>query len=157
MPYNEHFHRLIIYFDGASRHNPHGPAGCGWAIYEMDRNGADDGRIAHGQCYLGYDVSNNQAEYQGLSEALEYLETNFISCHGLYIRGDSEIVLKQLDGIYQVHSHNIRDYYDDVVNRLDSIDMTFVKYTHIDRSRNYEADGLANDAIIEMQDGCWEC
>jgi ribonuclease HI len=59
MPYYE---RLILYFDGASRHNPRecalkldkhdiyilqliislldGPAGCGWALYEMDDNGA---------------------------------------------------------------------------------------------------------------------
>ena len=99
-----YYHRLILYFDGASRNNPRGPAGCGWVLYEMDRNGADSYEIASGSKYLGYDISNNQAEYEGLEAGLQYMIDNDIDCNGLYVRGDSEIVLKQLDGEYQVRS-----------------------------------------------------
>lgn len=140
-------HRIIIYFDGASRSNPHGPAGCGWTIRKMTRYGGDGDYIRRGKKYLGYDVSNNQAEYQGLKGALKYLDDNEISCHGLYIRGDAEIVIKQMEGLYQVRSRNITRHYNAVQKLLNSIDKTFVKYTHIDRSHNYEADGLANRAI----------
>jgi ribonuclease HI len=142
-----HYHRLIIYFDGASRHNPQGPAGCGWAIYEMNYHGADGIRIASGNSYLGYNISNNQAEYEGLEGALTYMIDNNIRCHGLYIRGDSQIVINQLDGCYQVRSGNITEYYNTVVYKIRQIDKHFVKYTHIDRSRNTEADELANNAI----------
>ena len=144
-----HYHRIIVYFDGASRNNPRGPAGCGWSMYEMDDNGADSDFIASGKKYLGYNVSNNQAEYDGLYWALDHIAGCGISCHGLYIRGDSEIVIKQLEGYYQVRSNNIISYYQDVRNKLGEIDYNFIKYTHIDRSRNWDADELANEAIEE--------
>jgi ribonuclease HI len=150
-----HYHRLVIYFDGASKNNPRGPAGCGWVLYEMDDHGTDYNKLASGQKYLGYSVSNNQAEYRGLDAALDYLDRESISCHGLFIRGDSEIVLKQLEGIYKVRSDNIIGYYNNVINSLDYVDKTFVKYTHIDRSRNSEADQNANDAIDEQRDCTW--
>mmetsp|Transcript_6409 Transcript_6409/g.12089 ORF Transcript_6409/g.12089 Transcript_6409/m.12089 type:complete len:126 (-) Transcript_6409:167-544(-) len=116
-------------------------------MYEMDYNGADSDFIAQGRSYLGYNISNNQAEYEGLEAALSYMIDNHITCYGLYIRGDSQIVINQLDGVYQVRSGNITGYYNAVMDKLGYIDRTFVKYTHIDRSRNMLADSLANDAI----------
>jgi ribonuclease HI len=143
-----YYNRIIIYFDGASRNNPRGPAGCGWIMYEMDCDGADQDFIASGKKFLGYNVSNNQAEYQGLYEALEYLVDYGVSCGNLYIRGDSQIVINQLEGVYQVRSGNIIGYYNDVQRMLSSVDCcNCIKYNHIDRSRNDEADELANDAI----------
>ena len=139
------YDRIVIYFDGASRRNPFGPAGCGWVMYEMDYDGAIIGFIAEGNRYLGYNVSNNQAEYEGLYYALAYLYDNCIECDRLYIRGDSQVVINQLDGYYQVRSPNIIDYYNSVQQFLTAY--SFVKYTHIDRSWNIEADELANDAI----------
>mmetsp|Transcript_7431 Transcript_7431/g.18614 ORF Transcript_7431/g.18614 Transcript_7431/m.18614 type:complete len:154 (+) Transcript_7431:201-662(+) len=144
MPYH---HRIIVYFDGASKSNPHGPAGCGWIMYEMDCYGADGNFIARGRRYLGYNVSNNQAEYRALDAALDYMYDNGISCDGLYIRGDSEIVIKQLEGTYQVRSSNIIPDYNQVKYSLGYVDHSFVRFTHIDRYRNSEADELANDAI----------
>lgn len=116
-------------------------------MYEMNHHGADGDYIASGRSYLGYNVSNNQAEYEGMEAALTYMIDNDISCYGLYIRGDSQIVINQLDGCYQVRSDNITGYYNAVVDKLDQIDKRFVKYTHVDRSRNTLADSLANDAI----------
>lgn len=113
----------------------------------MDYDGADSDYILDGNEYLGYNVSNNQAEYQGLYRALEDIYDRDISCHGLYIRGDSQIVINQLDGFYQVRSDNIIGYYNDVQNMLGMLDYNFVKFTHIDRSRNWIADELANEAI----------
>ena len=153
--YNRHYHRLIIYFDGASRNNPRGPAGCGWIIYEMDSNGTDANGIARGRKYLRYNVSNNQAEYEGLEAALQFMIEENITCYGLYIRGDSEIVINQLDGFYQVRSGNIIPYYNACMANLQQIDKQFVKYTHVDRSRNCEADKLANDAIDYGTDHIW--
>lgn len=140
------YHRIILYFDGASRSNPRGPAGCGWKLYEMDDNGADGYLIMDQGDYLGYNVSNNQAEYQGLINGLQYIQFN-ISCNGLYIRGDSEIVIRQMEGDYQVRSHNIRSYHADAKNLLNYIDCDYYNFRHIARDRNWEADELANEAI----------
>eukprot|EP00957_Ditylum_brightwellii_P202274 15329414-Ditylum_brightwellii.AAC.1 len=96
MTYNP---KLVLCFDGASQNKPHGPAGCGWALYKMDKNGAVRDWVAQDSIYLGYDVSNNQAEYEGLSRGVQYMRNNDITCDGLYVRGDSEVVIKQLAGI----------------------------------------------------------
>lgn len=138
------YHRIILYFDGASRNNPRGPAGCGWVLYAMNRHGADGSWIA--EDFLGYNVSNNQAEYQGLINGLAYIYDN-ISFNGLYIRGDSEIIIRQLEGEYQVRSPNIVPYYNEAMELLDYMPCQFYTFRHISRERNWEADQLANNAI----------
>ena len=92
-------------------------------------------------------MSNNQAEYQGLIDGLTYLEDNYISCHGLYVRGDAEIVIRQMEGEYNVNSPNIRPYYNEAQDVLDRTDCTFYNFRHVSRDRNWEADREANDAI----------
>lgn len=145
------YSRVVLYFDGASRHNPHGPAGCGYVLYCMDGHGADDYIIEEDGQYLGYNVSNNQAEYQGLINGLEYIR-DYITCNNLYIRGDSEIVIKQLLGEYEVRSSNIRPYYKEAKDLLDYLDCNTISYRHISRSNNYRADKLANNAIDDDDD-----
>lgn len=142
------YKRVILYFDGASRNNPSGPAGCGWVLYEMDQCGAEVSRIDEERVYLGYGVSNNQAEYEGLVTGLEYIRDN-IDCDRLYIRGDSEIVIRQMEGEYQVRSPNIQPYYENAKDALNGINCCYYTFKHISRDRNSEADQLANDAIAE--------
>lgn len=150
-----HYHRMVIYFDGASKFNPKGPAGCGWVIYQMNKNGGDCNKIAHGRRYLGYNVSNNQAEYKGLEAALDYVIDSGITCDGLYIRGDSQIVIKQLDGLYKVRSPKIASHYEACVQKLHQVNKTFVKHTYVIRNRNRVADALANEAIVNRSDGIY--
>lgn len=101
---------------------------------------------------MGYNVSNNQAEYQGLIDGLVYLHNNYISCHGLYVRGDAEIVIRQMEGEYNVNSPNIRPYYDEATDLLGNVDCQFSSFRHVSRGKNWEADQLANEAI-EYQSG----
>jgi len=138
---------VSIHFDGASRNNPRGPAGCGWTMSWGNEDLSDSGRFASGNKYLGYNVSNNQAEYEGLLQALEYMLDQNISCHGLYIRGDSKIVIHQLDGSYQVRSNNLIGLYNDVRNMLSEINCSHFEFLPVDRYRNRHADSLANQAI----------
>ena len=139
--------RLILCFDGASRNNPHGPAGCGWHLCEMDDNGGESDFVDEGSHYLGYDVSNNQSEYQGLIEGLNYMIYNYIQCEALYIRGDSEIVINQINGDYEVRSSRIWPCYEEAMERLNQVDCGWYRISHVPRGRNYRADQLANEAI----------
>lgn len=150
-----YYNLLYIYFDGASRNNPRGPAGCGWVIYEDDY-GNIGGEIARGQKYLGYNISNNQAEYEGVEAALQFMQDNDIGCDELCIRGDSEVVLKQLDGVYRVRSRNITEYYNAVVELLSNIEHNYILYEHVPRYENERADELANDAINEEESYVWD-
>jgi ribonuclease HI len=145
-----HYNRVILYFDGASRNNPRGPAGCGWVLKEMDEDGADSHVIRRGAKSMGKFISNNQAEYQGLIEGLSYVD-ECIDCNYLYVRGDSEVVINQMNGDYQVRSPNILPYYeeaDEIRNRIQGnyYNSCTVYFRHVYRHMNSEADRLANGA-----------
>ena len=96
---------------------------------------------------MGYNTSNNQAEYAGLIDGLNYLVDNNISCDKLYVRGDAEIVIRQMEGEYNVNSYNIKPYYNDAQEALYRIDCTSFNFRHLPRDKNWEADQLANEAI----------
>lgn len=143
---------LALYFDGASRNNPHGPAGCGWALYETDSDGNKEDRIARGSKKLGRSVSSNQAEYRGLIEGLRYIDEN-IRCDQtcIWVRGDSEVVIKQMKGEYSVRSSNIRPLYDQAKQQEAEVEdsqrgRAQICYEHIRRHENAETDRMAGGA-----------
>ena len=96
---------------------------------------------------MGYNISNNQAEYQGLIDGLDYINEYGIECCEIYIRGDSLIVINQMEGRFNVNSSNIIPYYNEAKNSLESIYCDSYYFVHIPRNENWEADSLANEAI----------
>ncbi|MFQ5843144.1 MAG: ribonuclease HI family protein [Thermodesulfobacteriota bacterium] len=127
---------LKLYVDGASRGNP-GEAGAGF--YLTDENG---NTILKGGRFLGR-MTNNAAEYQalilGLREALD------IGGRSIEIYTDSELVAKQMKGIYNVRNRRLSTFYREAVGLLNK----FHRYELISirREDNREADRLANEAI----------
>jgi ribonuclease HI len=127
---------LKLYVDGASRGNP-GEAGAGF--YLTDEDGI---AIREGRRFLGR-MTNNAAEYQalilGLREALGAGGTS------IEIYTDSELVAKQLKGIYNVRNRRLRPLYREAIALLNE----FHRYEliAINREDNREADRLANEAI----------
>ncbi len=127
---------LKLYVDGASRGNP-GEAGAGFYLVDGEGN-----EVLRGMRFLG-SMTNNAAEYQalilGLREALGVGGTS------IEIYTDSELVAKQLKGIYNVKNRHLRKLYREAVGLLDR----FHRYEIIPirRENNREADRLANEAI----------
>lgn len=121
---------VILYFDGASRWNPRGQAGCRWALYKMNLHWAHSLAIATRKKYLGHIVLNNQAEYSGLKESLKYIQAN-IECYNLYIWVGSENAICQLERVFKVKSDNIGPLYNEICNISNKIDCLFHKVYHI--------------------------
>ena len=126
----------IVEFDGASRGNP-GPAGIGYRVLP-------DGQGVEGHEYIG-EATNNEAEYRaliaGLESALEKGYTDVIA------EGDSELVVRQVRGQYNVGAENLQPLYEEVralVPKFDSFEIR-----HVKRSQNEGADDLANEALDE--------
>lgn len=143
-------HRAILYFDGTSQHNPHGPAGCGYNIVEMDAYGADGMTVVEGSLYLGHGYSNNQAGYQGLISGLICLRDNMI-VRKLYIRGDSEMMMKQLLGANATRSGYLAPFHGHVMNILSELNVENYRLTQVSPCRNYRSDELAN---LALNNGC---
>lgn len=129
---------IIIYFDGASRGNP-GISGAGWLIIVGEKQ-------IEGYVYLKK-KTNNQAEYTALFHALKTALKFNKDDSSLLIRGDSELIIKQLKGEYAVKSSNLILLYSQVKELLKNFDW---KCIWIPRNENKKADNLANYAIDEF-------
>ncbi len=131
--------KLLIQTDGASRGNP-GPAAYGFVIYKDGEVMMKEGKT------LGV-TTNNIAEYTGLVKALEYLADNVDSgeVEELAIEADSQLMIRQLCGMYKVKHDGIRQLFNQIKAMLS--EYSEVTYKHIFREFNKEADELGNLAL----------
>lgn len=126
---------LTMYVDGESKGNP-GPAGIGIVIYNND-----DQFVGKVSSYIGK-KTNNQAEYIALIRAM--LIAIYFKIKFLKIRSDSELVVRQLLGEYQINNSQIKKLYDKVMELKKQIPN--FKIEHVMRNFNERADYLAKKA-----------
>jgi ribonuclease HI len=127
---------LFIYIDGASRGNP-GRAGAGiWIMNGVGKKMAELSR------FLGH-KTNNEAEYWALLLGLR--EAKRLGGDSIRIFTDSELVERQIKGLYRVKNLNLKALYKAVLPRLK--EFSSFEIESIPRERNHEADRLANQAI----------
>jgi ribonuclease HI len=87
-------------------------------------------------------VTNNQAEYEALLRGIQYLrEAGAVSVE---VYGDSESVIKQLNGQYECKSDALRSYYEECREILKSFQLVILQ--HIPREHNEEANRLVQSA-----------
>jgi ribonuclease HI len=129
-------HRLVLYIDGASRGNP-GRAAAG--IWMTNGEGK---KISEMSRYLGH-KTNNEAEYWALLLGLK--EAKRLGGDILQIFTDSELVERQIKGIYRVKDLNLKVLHKTVMEDLKTF-LSF-KIESIPREENKEADRLASQAI----------
>src|SRR5271155_4944804 len=122
--------------DGGARGNP-GPSGYGALI--QDDSGAVLAELSE---FLGL-RTNNYAEYSGLLGCLQYA----LDHHHPRLRvvSDSELMVKQIQGKYQVKSPDLKPLYDEAKRRIAKLEA--FEITHALRHKNKDADRLANEAM----------
>jgi ribonuclease HI len=127
---------LVAHSDGGARGNP-GPAGYG--VYIEDQAG---NKVAALSEYLGHQT-NNVAEYQGLIAALEYAIAH--QHKALKLISDSELLVKQIKGIYKVKNLALQDLHARAKELISQLE--WFSIGHALREHNRQADQLANDAM----------
>lgn len=127
-----------VHIDGASRGNP-GPAGIGVLFLQPD--GAVVERLHRG---IGK-ATNNVAEYSALLMALERACAMGITDLDVY--SDSELLVRQVQGRYQVKHPALRPLYAAARERIAGLRHFTIH--HVPRELNAEADSLANQGIDE--------
>jgi ribonuclease HI len=128
--------KIIINADGASRGNP-GPAAIGATL----KDGV--GKLLASVSRRIGRATNNQAEYQAMIAALEQALKLGATEFEAYL--DSELVVRQLNGRYRVKNAALKPLY----QRAKELQGRFRRSVvhHIPRSKNGEADNLANAAL----------
>ena len=128
--------KLIFYVDGASRGNP-GDAGVGFLMCD-----ADSKVIQKYKYYIG-ESTNNVAEYMALINALQ--EAVKARVRNVLVYSDSELLVRQVKGIYRVKDNKLKQLYALFSNLKEYFKDFSIEY--IEREKNQEADKLASQAI----------
>jgi ribonuclease HI len=132
---------LTLEFDGGSRGNP-GPAGIGVVVRAADGTAL----VTLGR-FIGR-ATNNVAEYRALITAMQ--EAQKLGATRVKITGDSELIIKQMTGVYRVKNPDMKVLYDEaqqVIRQFAS-----ATFGHNLRHKNELADRLANLAMDRKAD-----
>ncbi|PZR14430.1 MAG: RNase H [Archangium gephyra] len=130
--------RLRLYSDGVARGNP-GPAGAGAVLVEPSGQLVD--KLGK---FLGHQT-NNYAEYMGLLMGLK--RARELNVREVEVFADSELMIRQLGGRYQVKSPSLRPLYEETLQVLNGFER--VKLVVVPREMNRAADEMSNRAIDE--------
>ena len=145
---------IQVYFDGLCQ--PYNPGGIAcYAFVILSKKGHEQKQQ---QQYSEYglaakpfsdNATNNVEEYTGIIKALEWLlEKNNYDNQGIIARGDSQLVISQLNGKYKVRAVKIIPLYQKVKSLLSKF--KDIKIEWIPRDNNKEADKLSNKAYQEI-------
>jgi ribonuclease HI len=132
--------KLIIYTDGGSRNNP-GNAAIGVVVHLPTGSKGYSETIGT--------ATNNVAEYKavifGLKKAKHLLGGETAKKTDVEIRSDSELIVSQLRGEFQIKEDSLKLLFVDVWNLKQ--DFKSVAFDYIPREENGEADALVNRAL----------
>ena len=129
----EKFHTLTAHVDGAARGNP-GPAGIGVSLT------TPDGVVAKEVAEPLGETTNNVAEYSALIRALE--EARGLGCMEIRVITDSELMARQINGIYRVKTPHLFLLYKRATALMAQFEKATVEHTR--RENNRVADRLSN-------------
>lgn len=131
--------KLYLHTDGAARGNP-GPAAAGIVI------GNEQGKVIEefGK-RLGY-LTSNEAEYRAL--VLGIKRARELGATELVVRLDSELLVRQLTGVYKVKAPHLKPLMRQVLDELKRFSSYSI--THVPREMNDRADSFANMALDDL-------
>lgn len=127
--------KCILYFDGACRGNP-GPMAIGVVLLEDGKKVKEiSKRIGKG--------TNNIAEWRALNEGLRLAIAH--GCRKLEVRGDSQLIIKQITGEYRVKSENLIPLFSEAKKLSGHFDE--LRFKWVAREENLYTDTLSNKAL----------
>ncbi|MCY8614894.1 reverse transcriptase-like protein [Bacillus haynesii] len=132
---------ITVYFDG-SYDKESQLAGLGIVIYYS--LGGERYRLRKNKSFRL--TTNNEAEYAALSEAVKELKDLGASRNSVVIKGDSLVVLNQLEGNWPCYDPVHSKWLDRIESQLQKLKLT-PTYIQISRKDNKEADQLAKKML----------
>jgi ribonuclease HI len=133
--------RFTVNVDGGSRGNP-GPAAIGVVV-------RSDGEVVAEAGETIGEATNNVAEYRALLRGIELAASHGAS--ELELIGDSELVVRQVEGRYKVKNAGMKELHEEVKRALRDFDSWSIR--HVRRAENADADRLVNQALDGALDG----
>lgn len=134
--------RLTVNVDGGARGNP-GPAAIGVVVRD------DGGGVLEEVGEKIGETTNNVAEYRALLKGIELAAA--LGGSELELVGDSQLVVRQVEGRYKVKNAGMKELHEEVKRALRGFDSWSIR--HVRRKENADADRLVNEALDGVLDG----
>lgn len=128
--------KVTVNVDGGARGNP-GPAALGVVVRDSD------GEILTERAETIGRATNNVAEYKALLLGLRTAKE--LEASEVEVVGDSELVVRQVEGRYKVKDATMKALHAEVKGRLAEFDSWSIR--HVKRAQNADADRLVNAAL----------
>ena len=128
--------KVIVNVDGGSRGNP-GPAAAACVI------AVPDGEVLGEHAELLGTQTNNVAEYRALLLGLKHAHE--LGASEIEVIGDSELIAKQVNGLYKVKHAAMKPLYLEAMAALRGFEKW--KIRTVPRAQNAHADALVNQAL----------
>ena len=128
--------RVVAHVDGGARGNP-GPAAAACVIT------TPDGHVLAERARLLGATTNNVAEYQALLLGLQTARE--LGAREVEVIGDSELIAKQITGVYRVKRESLRALHRSALEALRQFERWSIRT--VPRERNAGADALVNAAL----------
>jgi len=128
--------RVVVHVDGGARGNP-GPAAIGAVVSDPDGTLLEEVAEAIGE------ATNNVAEYRALLLGLE--RARALGADEVEVVNDSELVAKQLQGLYKVKHPAMRPLFLEATTALRAFSSWSIR--SVPRAQNAHADALVNRAL----------
>jgi ribonuclease HI len=128
--------KLIVHVDGGARGNP-GPAAAACVV------SSPEGEVLSERSQLLGTATNNVAEYRALLLGLQCASE--LGASEVDVVGDSELIAKQVRGVYKVRHEAMRPLYSEAMRALRQFDRWSIRT--VPRAQNEQADALVNAAL----------
>ena len=130
--------RVVVHVDGGARGNP-GPAAVAAVVSDPDGTVLDEAAQRIGT------ATNNVAEYRAVLLGIE--RARALGATELELVNDSELVARQLQGVYKVKHPAMRPLHLDAMTSLRGFERWSIR--PVRREENAHADALVNQALDE--------
>jgi ribonuclease HI len=134
------------YFDGGFDDSKE-TGSAGVVIYYQ--KGAKKYRVRKNEV-VPYISSNNEAEYAAFWVLLSAIEELGVTHSTVHFKGDSMVVLKQLEGEWSCHDELLNKWLDRIEGKIAELKIKPI-FTPISRNENKEADQLASQALKDTK------
>ncbi|HXC46121.1 MAG TPA: ribonuclease HI family protein [Solirubrobacteraceae bacterium] len=128
--------KVVVHVDGGSRGNP-GPAAAASVV------STPSGEVLDEASELLGNATNNVAEYRAL--LLGLARASALGASEVEVVNDSELIAKQVQGLYKVKHAAMRPLHSEAVAALRAFSSW--KIRSVPRARNAHADALVNAAL----------
>jgi ribonuclease HI len=128
--------KVIVHVDGGARGNP-GPAAAACVI------SSPTGEVLAEEAQRLGTATNNAAEYRALLLGLR--RARELGASEVEVVGDSELIAKQVQGIYKVKREALRPLHSEALAALGAFEHWSIR--SVPRAQNARADALVNAAL----------